>query len=131
MKTVALDTNIVTALLRGDTDAIEKTLRQIDTFFIPWTVYGELLSGVKAGSNPSKYTTILEDFLNQTYVTKSNTLATDTVPFYAEIYATLKRRGTPVSPNDLWIAAECAQRGLPLFTLDTDFQSIPQILRFE
>ena len=130
MKTVALDTNIVTSILRGDTDSIEKTLRRIDTFFIPWAVYGELLSGIKAGSNPSKYAAILEDFLSQTYVAKSNTAAADTVPFYAEIYVTLRKQGTPVSPNDLWIAAECAQRGLPLFTLDKDFQSIPQILKF-
>jgi tRNA(fMet)-specific endonuclease VapC len=131
VKVVALDTNIVTKLLRGDIADIERSLQSIDSFFIPWAVHGELLSGIKAGSNPVKYDAILEDFLNQNYVIRSDTTADDTIPFYAEIYAWLRRKGTPVSPNDLWVAAECAQKGLPLYTLDKDFLLIPQVLRFQ
>ncbi len=130
MSTVALDTNIVSKLLGGDHGAIAGQLDRIETFYIPWAVHAELLAGIKAGSAPAKYTPILEQFLAQPYVLTSRTVASDTIVFYAEIYETLRRAGTPVSPNDLWIAAECAQQGLPLYTLDADFQYIPQIVRF-
>ena len=47
---------------------------------------------------------------------------------YAVIHDYLRRRGTPVAPNDLWIAASAAQHGLTLVTLDGDFNQIPQVL---
>jgi predicted nucleic acid-binding protein len=37
-------------------------------------------------------------------------------------------KGTPVSPNDLWIAASAAQHGLTVVTLNGDFDVIPQVL---
>lgn len=128
MDTVALDTNIISHIMNGHSESIEQTLDRIHTYYIPWAVYGELLAGIKSGSHPGKYTPILESFLSKPYVLLSSVSAADTVPFYAEIYRSLKRRGTPVSPNDLWIAAECAQQGLPLFTLDKDFANIEQVL---
>ena len=130
MTTVALDTNVLTLLLRGDTAQIRQTLDRIDTFYVPWAVYGELLAGTHAGSNPAKYIPLLEDFLNQSFIELSAITASDTVEHYAHIFATLKKNGTPVSPNDLWIAAECAKTGLPLYTLDKDFGAIPHILLF-
>lgn len=130
MLTVALDTNVVTKILRGDHSDIDPLLARIDTFYIPWAVYAELLSGIAAGSNPAKYTPLLESFLDKSYVIRSTTLGSRTVPHYAEIYATLRKQGTPVSPNDMWIAAECAAEGIALLTLDTDFKNIPQVLRF-
>jgi tRNA(fMet)-specific endonuclease VapC len=47
---------------------------------------------------------------------------------YAVIHHYLRRKGTPVSPNDLWIAASAAQHGLTVVTLDGDFDLIPQVL---
>lgn len=130
MVTVAVDTNIVTKILRGNISDIDHVLKRIDLLYIPWVVHGELMSGIKAGGNPAKYSVLAEQFLNETHVMTSKVVASDTVPFYAEIYADLRRRGTPVSPNDLWIAAECAQAGLPILSLDTDFELIPHVLRF-
>lgn len=128
MNTVALDTNVISNLMSGHIAEIAQTLDRIHAYYVPWAVYGELLAGVQAGSNPAKYTAVLDDFLHKPYVTLSTVTAAETVPYYAAIYHSLKRRGTPVSPNDLWIAAECAQQGLPLFTLDKDFSHIEQIL---
>lgn len=47
---------------------------------------------------------------------------------YAAIHSYLRQEGTPVSPNDLWIAASAAQHGLRVVTLDGDFDRIPQVL---
>lgn len=46
---------------------------------------------------------------------------------YAVIHQGLRRRGQPVSPNDLWIAATAFQHGLRLLTTDRDSKQIPQI----
>ena len=42
----------------------------------------------------------------------------DTVGFYADIYARLRRQGRPIPTNDLWIGASAMQHGLRLLTLD-------------
>ena len=47
---------------------------------------------------------------------------------YAAIHDHLRRKGTPVSPNDLWIAASAAQHGLMVVTLNGDFDVIPHVL---
>lgn len=131
MITVALDTNVVSLLLRGDTKTIAHVLDRIDVFYVPWAVYGELLAGVSAGANPDKFVQKLEEFLAQPFIERSAVVADETVPYYAGIYARLRKHGTPVSPNDLWIAAECAKLGLPLYTMDRDFRHIPQVLLFK
>lgn len=40
----------------------------------------------------------------------------------------LKKAGTPVAVNDVWIAASAMQHGLPILTSDMDFQKIPQVI---
>ena len=52
----------------------------------------------------------------------------ETAHRYAVIHDYLRRQGTPVSPNDLWIAASAAQHGLTVVTLNGDFDRIPQVL---
>jgi len=44
------------------------------------------------------------------------------------IHDYLRRQGTSVSPNDLWIAASAGQHGLTIVTLNGDFDRIPQVL---
>ncbi|MDQ5969887.1 MAG: tRNA(fMet)-specific endonuclease VapC [Patescibacteria group bacterium] len=127
---VALDTNVVTAILRGKDDSIEPSISKIDIYYIPFTVHAELLAGSKSGKFPLRYISALQIFLDKKYVEVSSVKGDELVEYYAEIYAYLKKQATPVSPNDIWIAAECAQQGLPLFTLDSDFERIPQILKF-
>jgi len=51
----------------------------------------------------------------------------ETAQRYAAIHDYLRRQGTPVSPNDLWIAASAAQHGLTVVTLNGDFDRIPQV----
>jgi predicted nucleic acid-binding protein len=39
----------------------------------------------------------------------------------------LRRQGTPLPANDIWIAAACARAGATLLTFDAHFQSITRI----
>ena len=47
---------------------------------------------------------------------------------YATIRVALKKAGTSVAANDIWIAASAMQHGLPILTSDRDFQKISQVI---
>jgi len=52
-----------------------------------------------------------------------------TTHHYAATFAQLRRQGTPIPTNDLWIAALVLQHGLVLCTRDRHFDRLPQIPR--
>ncbi|MCP4151118.1 MAG: type II toxin-antitoxin system VapC family toxin [bacterium] len=52
----------------------------------------------------------------------------DTADFYAQIFNNLKRKGTPIPTNDIWIAASAMQNGLALFSLDNHFLHIDGLI---
>lgn len=45
----------------------------------------------------------------------------------AEIFTKLKEKGTPVSENDIYIAATALAYDLELYTKDTDYQKIAEV----
>lgn len=53
----------------------------------------------------------------------------DTADHYARLSVQLKRAGTPIPDNDLWIGALCLQHDLTLITRDRHFRHIPQLVR--
>jgi tRNA(fMet)-specific endonuclease VapC len=53
----------------------------------------------------------------------------ETAEHYARLFVQLKRAGTPVPDNDLWIAALALEHDLALITRDQHFECIPQLLR--
>jgi tRNA(fMet)-specific endonuclease VapC len=100
--------------------------------FLSPIVLGELRSGFLEGRRREENEKELQEFLASP---RCSVLVVDdeTSHRYAVIHDYLRRRGTPVSPNDLWIAASAAQHGLTVVTLDVDFDAIPHVLvrRFE
>jgi tRNA(fMet)-specific endonuclease VapC len=78
-------------------------------------VLGEIKSGYQGGSQLGRNEVILLPDL-------------ETAEQYARIFAQLKRAGTPVPANDLWIAAIVLQHNLRLITRDGHFERIPQLL---
>jgi hypothetical protein len=53
----------------------------------------------------------------------------ETAEEYARLFVQLKRAGTPIPDNDLWIAALALQHNVMLVTRDHYFERIPQLLR--
>jgi tRNA(fMet)-specific endonuclease VapC len=47
-----------------------------------------------------------------------------TADSYALVYASLRRKGTPIPTNDLWIAASTLEHGAALLTRDVHFSEI-------
>ena len=120
---IAVDTNIVSSLLRGELCDLPD-----GELYVPFMVVAELRAGVAAGDNPAKNQPLLDAFLSDENLTTSPGLTPETIPCFAQIYTYLRGLGTPISPNDLWIAAECMQLSLPLLTRDNDFRNVPQVM---
>jgi len=120
---IAVDTNIISALMRGELyDMPDKEL------YVPFMVMTELRAGIAAGNDPVKNQTLLDILFADTNLAASPALMPEAIPCYTQIYAYLKKQGTPISANDIWIAAECMQLSLPLLTRDKDFNNVPQII---
>lgn len=120
---IAVDTNVVSLYFRN-----KNSLHTQDELYIPYIVVAELEAGVLAGSNPTKNMLTLKTFYDNPNVTISPGLMPEVIKSYVQIYAYLRSCGTPISPNDLWIAAECMSLAMPLLTYDKDFQHVPQII---
>lgn len=120
-----LDTNGVSALAEG-ASALESILRRANRVAIPVIVVGEYRYGISRSREQKRY----EEWLTE-YLPKFLILDIDertTVP-YAAIRSELKRAGTPIPSNDVWIAALCRQHSLPLLTRDRHFDAVPGIRR--
>ncbi len=50
-----------------------------------------------------------------------------TTHHYAFIYRHLRKQGTPIPTNDMWIAALVLQHSLVLFARDAHFDALPQL----
>jgi len=131
MSRALLDTSAYAAFLRNHPD-VKAAVQAAAEIFLNAIVLGELRSGFLKGGRTKQNEELLEQFLASP---RCRTLAIDaeTAERYALIHDYLRRRGTPVAPNDLWIAASAAQHGLRILTLDGDFDRIPHVVleRFE
>jgi len=122
-----LDTNRYTDFVRGDPKAVE-SVQAASKVFIPFIVLGELRAGFLAGTRARENQAMLTRVLQRPAV---STLYADneTTHHYAAIYLQLRRQGTAVPTNDLWIAALAVQHELVLFSRDLHFQHVAQLAR--
>lgn len=124
---LAIDTNTYIEFVRGNDRAVE-TLRSADEIYISFIALAELRSGFFLGTKGQENEAKLAEFLNSTRV---RILLADeqTTHHYARIFAYLRNQGTPIPTNDLWIAALVIQHDLVLYSKDTHFSHVPQIVR--
>jgi tRNA(fMet)-specific endonuclease VapC len=123
MKRILLDTNAYVRYLRGD-ERVLPYLAQADTVYMSVFVLGELLAGFRAGGKEKDNRRILERFLLKSTVTVlDGTL--ETADFFGLVMASLKKAGTPIPINDVWIAAQAQETGSILVTFDEHFTLVP------
>ena len=61
-------------------------------------------------------------------VVRALPLGLDVVPHYARLRALLQRKGTPIGPNDLWLAAHALSADLTLVTgNEREFRRVPTL----
>lgn len=122
---VALDTNRLTDLFQGDAGLAE-SLAKCEEVWIPLFVIGEIKAGFYGGSQTSRNEALLRALLAKSTVAVLLP-GRETAEHYARLFVQLKRAGTPIPDNDLWIAALALEHDLTLFTRDQHFQSVPQL----
>lgn len=119
---IVLDTSAYSHARRGTAPALDAIARA-EVVFVPVTALGELEAGFRVGSRYRENRRALDEFLREPYIQVLDVTA-DVARLYGEVFASLKRAGTPTPVNDIWIAAATLGCGAHLVTFDEDFARI-------
>lgn len=121
-----LDTSAYSAFLRAH-EGVKLSVQRADEIHLSPVSLGELHSGFRLGAHCEKNERELRFFLSSPRVAIPR-IDHETALRYAEIVLFLRRAGTPVPTNDIWIAAQAMEHGLTVVTTDEHYLRIPQII---
>ncbi len=120
-----LDTNALSAWVEGRA-TVEGAFRSADRLVVPSVVLGEYYFGIRQSRYRSRYEEWLRRYLPLADIAAVTSVTADA---YADIRLELKRLGTPIPPNDAWIAALARQHALPVLSNDTHFDVVAGVRR--
>ena len=114
-----LDTNVCIRLLNGTSTAVQQRLAATNRsdVVVCSVVKAELFYGAMRSQNPERTLTRYREFLEPF---ASLPFDDEAAIAYGQIRADLARKGTPIGPNDLQIAAIALTHNLTLITHNTD-----------
>jgi tRNA(fMet)-specific endonuclease VapC len=117
-----LDTSAYAAIKRSYGPVVD-VLRSSEEIVFSIVVVGELLFGFQAGTRYVRNVVELDEFLASPYVSLQLVTRT-TADRFGRIAAQLKKQGTPIPTNDIWIGAHAMETGAELVTLDRHFHHV-------
>ncbi|MBL8293913.1 MAG: type II toxin-antitoxin system VapC family toxin [Bryobacterales bacterium] len=120
-----LDTNALSAYLDRTPEAVE-IVSEAHGLAIPVIVAGEFSFGAAQSRHREEYERALERMLDRCAVLD---IGIETARHYAAIRLELKRAGTPIPANDVWIAALSRQHALAVMSRDTHFDLVAGLRR--
>ncbi len=120
-----LDTSAYAQLRRGHVKVVN-LLATAERVFLSSVCLGELEAGFLLGSRPAENQATLRDFLAEPFVAVIDVNAA-VARRYGVIFSQLRRAGTPIPTNDIWIAACALQAGAQIVTFDSDFDRIADL----
>jgi tRNA(fMet)-specific endonuclease VapC len=120
-----LDTSAYSHFKRGAPEAVD-VIDRAEWIGVPVIVLGELTAGFRQGDRSAANQAELDEFLANAAVEVLPILS-DVVPIYADIVLGLRKAGTPIPANDIWIAAVAARHGAAVLTYDAHFEAIPRV----
>ena len=123
---LVLDTNTFTDYAEGIPQTVEFMASHGEQLFLPSVVLGELYYGCMKGRRQRFNEEKLHQFISRLKVGTIEVSA-NVARKYATIYVALRRKGTKIPINDVWIAACCMEVGGVLLTRDRHFEVIDQI----
>jgi predicted nucleic acid-binding protein len=118
-----VDTNRFADLTANDRQAHDR-LQQASEIWLSVVTIGELLAGFSQGNRRKANEERLGELL-QLQGVGVLLLDLDSARYYAKTWQALRRKGTPIPTNDIWIAAQALQHNLSLDTSDSHFQHVP------
>ena len=127
MTTYVLDTSAYSIMGRNRSGVVHQLVQTAEHIWIPSIVLGELLYGFVNGNRETNNRRNLQRFMSLSRTAVAS-VDSDSAERYAIIYQYLRKQGTPIPINDIWIAAITMQYGATLLTADAHFQNIPHIL---
>jgi tRNA(fMet)-specific endonuclease VapC len=125
LSSYCLDTSAYSNFRRGNKEVVA-LLDRADTVGVSTVVLGELRTGFLLGSRRERNESELDAFLASPVV-RVLPVDAETSRHYAEIVAELRKAGTPVPTNDIWIASTAARHGATVLTCDEHFQRIGRV----
>lgn len=120
---ILLDTNIIIALFNGEKGIAEK-LDKLKQVYVPAVVVGELFYGAFSSTSKSKNISRINSFLTDCQVLDVDQ---STAKLYGELKSILRKNGTPIPENDIWIAATAVQHDLKIATRDAHFKNLSKL----
>ena len=125
MTRFCLDTSAYSHFKRGHAVVVE-ALDSAEWVGVPAVTIGELWAGFLQGTRAAGNGAELEEFLENPVV-ELLPIDDQVGRIYAEIVVELKRKGTPLPTNDIWIAATAARAGATVLTCDPHFNQIARV----
>ena len=124
MNAAVVDTNVlITFLEKGS--RVADVLGRFDKLLVPAAVDAEFRAGLDLATRTGRRRVqVLDDFLGESSVAFVSA-DRDVSIKYAMLYRVLKRQGTPIPVNDIWIAASALVLNVPLCTFDQHFRNGP------
>jgi tRNA(fMet)-specific endonuclease VapC len=122
---VILDTNGLSGVADGE-EGLEPLLRKAAEIAVPAIVLGEYRYGISHSRNRPYYEQWVTEHLSTFRILDVD--EETTIP-YSAIRTELKKAGTPIPSNDVWIAALCRQHSLPVVSRDRHFDLVSGIRR--
>ena len=119
---ILLDTSGYVGFKRGTEEVVDSITSSDAVLFSP-VVLGELMFGFRNGNRFKENMDELNKFLEHKVVEIIH-IGKTTSDRYSRITLYLKRQGTPIPSNDIWIAAQAIEHGVELITLDRHFENI-------
>jgi tRNA(fMet)-specific endonuclease VapC len=120
-----LDTSAYSNFRRGN-EEVAALLDQAELVGVPTIALGELRTGFLLGERRRRNEAELDAFL-ESPVVQVLPVDSETSRQYAEIVADLRKAGTPLPTNDIWIAATAARNGTSVLTCDAHFERITRV----
>lgn len=121
-----LDTNAYVALKRNH-EGVAALVRESSQLVFSMVVVGELLFGFRNGTRYERNVRELDQLLDAPRVEVLPVTRT-TADRFGRIAATLRKAGTPIPTNDIWIAAHAFESGAELVSFDEHFGAVPGLV---
>lgn len=129
MKKILLDTNAYTRLLAGE-ESVLHVISAAETVYMSVFVLGELYAGFSGGTKEPENKDILRRFLTKPGIKILNATL-ETAEVFGYVKFCLKKAGTPLPINDVWIAAHALESGSVVVTYDAHFKTVPGLRLWE
>lgn len=120
-----LDTNAVSAILSGE-QGIGEVLADGDRHHLPLGVVAEYQFGLLASKRRRRLESLFRRLEADSILLSPNP---ETADWYAAIRLDLRKKGSPIPENDIWVAALARQHSLEIVSKDAHFDLVAKVKR--